>query len=431
MVEVGFDSEWLDGEGIKGAELSATFASLHIDIQGKPVTRVFDQRAKTVRDSVYVPLYPLAEWLAANWWFLAYESGNAARNGGPGFGRRHALGANTEGYAFPNLVIVPSGSRTNLNWGGASSRWTRIEFLDHGQESVDREDFRQAAASLIDRVVRRLAAFDIHDTFLQEEWEAIQATDDEELSFCETAAGLGWDPYDMDEFRQNQVFQLANELGCLRVEAVSVIDSQDPLQECWAIRSALEAAQPNGLELRCLRPLMEQQKPSAGYPWQTGYELAQQVRMHLGLDGKPMPTMNSLAKALDEDVKALNQAVKPVASLNMAPLVDGVVTGGERDAIAFGLQRKGKAGQRFLFCRALGETISSGGDALITRGHTERQQRNRAFAAEFLAPAHTLGERVSHNVIDGEEVEYLAEEFGVSTQVIIHQVENHRIAQIA
>ena len=431
MAEVGFDTEWLNGGGIRGAELSATLASLHIDVQGKPVTRVFDQRARTVRDFVDVPLYPLAEWLATNWWFLTYESGNAARNGDPGFGQRHVLGANTEGYAFPNLVIVPSGSHTSLNWGGGPSRWTRIEFLDRGQEFVDREQFRQACADLIDRVIRRLAAFGISDTFLQEEWEAIQATDDEELSFCETAAGLGWDPYDMDESRQNQVLQLADELGHLRVEAVSVLDSADPLKECLAIRSALEAARPNGLQLRSLRPLMEHKRPPAGYPWQVGYDLAQQVRRHLDLDGKPIPTMNSLAKALDEDIKVLNQAVKPVASLNMAPLVDGVVTGGEHDAISFGLQQKGKYGQRFLFCRALAETISSDGDALITRGHTERQRCNRAFAAEFLAPAHSLRERISRTVMDGEEVEYLAEEFGVSTQVIVHQVENHRIAQIA
>ena len=37
MAEVGFDTEWLNGEGIRGAELSATFASLRIDvIRGSP-----------------------------------------------------------------------------------------------------------------------------------------------------------------------------------------------------------------------------------------------------------------------------------------------------------------------------------------------------------------------------------------------------------
>ena len=39
---------------------------------------------------------------------------------------------------------------------------------------------------------------------------------------------------------------------------------------------------------------------------------------------------------------------------------------------------------RFLFCRMLVEPIYSQGDALVTKGNTERQQRNRAFAAEFI-----------------------------------------------
>ena len=120
------------------------------------------------------------------------------------------------------------------------------------------------------------------------------------------------------------------------------MDSADPLKECSAIMSALEAAKPNGLQLQSLRPLMEFERDSPQVsPWEIGYELAQQVRRNLDLDGEPIPTMNSLAKALDEDIKALNQAVRPVASLDMAP-VDGVVTGGERGAVSFGLQRKGK-----------------------------------------------------------------------------------------
>ncbi len=430
MAEIGFDTEWLNGDSIRGAELSATFASLRINVQGQAVTRVLDHRARTVRDFVDVPLYPLAEWLAANWWFLAYEFENAAKKEDPDFVRRHALGANTEGYAFPNLMAIPAGSRTSLTWGGAPSPWTRVEFLDQGYEFIDREAFRQTCADLIDRVVRRLAAFDVHDTFLQEEWAAIQGADDEELSFCETAAGLGWDPYDLDEARREQVFRLADELGPLCSEAVPVMDSADPLRDSSAIVSALEAAKPNSLQLRSLRTLMEDKSPSTGYPWEAGYDLARQARKHLDLDGQPIPDMQSLAEALGEDIKTLTQATLPVAPLSMVRLIDAVVTGGERGAVSFGLRRAGEDGQRFLFCRALAETISSDGDALITRAHTERQQRNRAFAAEFLAPAHSLRERVSRYVMDNEEVEYLAEEFGVSTQVIVRQIENHKIAQL-
>ncbi len=432
MTEVCFETEWHDGEGINGAELSATFASLRIDIHGQAVTRVFDLRARTVRDSVYVPLYPLAEWLASHWWFLAYEFENPTKNSDPEFDRRHRLGANTEGYAFPDLTVVSADTRTRLTWDNSSSPWSKIIFLERGQASVEREEFRRACTDLIDRVVRRLSAFDIRDTFLQEEWLAIQTADNEETSFCETAAGLGWDPYDLDELRRSQVLQLATELGHLCDEAVPVMDTAAPLKDSSAIASALQAARPNGLELKSLRPLFGA-KSLGGYsgrPWEVGYYLARQVRQRLGLDGQPIHTMELLADALNESVQSLEQATRPVAPLNAVRLVDGVVTSGDCNSVSFGLRNARERSRRFLFCRALAEAISSDSDALITRGHTERQQRNRAFAAEFLAPSSSLKQRIPRRVVDGEEMDDLAEEFGVSTRVIEYQIENHSIAQV-
>ena len=70
MPKLSFKIDWVDAEGISGPELSATWASLEIRAGDSIITRVLDTRAKTVRDFVYVPLYPLAEWLATNWWFL-------------------------------------------------------------------------------------------------------------------------------------------------------------------------------------------------------------------------------------------------------------------------------------------------------------------------------------------------------------------------
>ena len=211
MSNLVFDTDWLDGEGIGGTELAATFASLRIQVIEKVVTRVLDERTKTVRDCVYVPLYPLAEWLAANWWFLAYEFEDPVRAKDPEFRRRHELGPNSEGYAFPNLAAAPSEAGIHLRWGSAPSPWTRVEFLDSGKALVDRDEFRKACADLIDRVVQRLASSDIHGTFLQEEWAAIQGADEEESRFCETAAALGWDPYDLDDLKRDQVIQLAGD----------------------------------------------------------------------------------------------------------------------------------------------------------------------------------------------------------------------------
>ena len=109
--------------------------------------------------------------------------------------------------------MVTSGARTRLVWKRDSLRWSRVEFLDQGETWVDSDTFRDACADLVDQVIRRLAAFGVNGTLLQDEWKEIQSADDEEAQFCRAAAGLGWDPYDLDEEKRSWVLDLAERLN--------------------------------------------------------------------------------------------------------------------------------------------------------------------------------------------------------------------------
>ena len=112
-------------------------------------------------------------------------------------------------------------------------------------------------------------------------------------------------------------------------------------------------------------------------------------------------------------------------------LVDGFVTRDDTGLPAFAFRRRSDGSTRFLFCRALAEVLLSPvPDTLLTKAHSERQQCNRAFAAEFLAPSAELRERVAGPVVDGDDIDELATMFGVSSLVIEHQIRNHRIASI-
>ena len=429
MTEISFVTEWQDGEGIAGEELAATFAALRIDVGGEPLTRVLDNRAATIRDSVFVPLYPMAEWSVSNWWFLAHEPENPAKKRTPAFNRRHSLRTSTDGYALPDLTMTPSGAQTTLRWTAASSPWSRTDFLSSGQATVDTGQFMQDCADLIERVTRRLVACDIRSTFVQDEWAAIQNAGDDESKFCARSAQLGWDPYDLDESQQDQLFTLADQLGELSGEAFPVINAAAPLEDCGAILEAIDAARPNELDLP---PLQKLGRPwtADGRPWKAGYDLAKATRSHLGLNGQPISDTESLASALSQDIGTLERATAPVEPLSRLNLVEGVVTRGSPGSASFGLKASGDAGRRFLFCRTLAEAITPQGDALVTKGNTERQQRNRAFAAEFLAPSASLRAKIAHPVVDDEQVDELAEEFGVYAQVVLHQIENHRIAEL-
>jgi len=93
---------------------------------------------------------------------------------------------------------------------------------------------------------------------------------------------------------------------------------------------------------------------------------------------------------------------------------------------------RGQSGTRLLIARALGDFLerSTPRPSLLSSLSTDRQAQSRAFAAEFLAPAEALRQRLAGNDLEPERADELAEEFGVSSQLIRHQVRNHDLATI-
>ena len=73
-----FSAEWQDPGVSASAELKATFCLLAIDIDGKRVSRFFDERYSRVHDRIAMPAYPVAQGLARAWWSLL--AGRTARS---------------------------------------------------------------------------------------------------------------------------------------------------------------------------------------------------------------------------------------------------------------------------------------------------------------------------------------------------------------
>ena len=425
-----FETEWIAADGVRGRELAATWASLLIGVDDEIVTRVVDERARTVRDHVYVPLYVFAEWLVTNWWFLFHEAENPAKAGSPAFARRHALETSREGYAFPNLQVTPAGSRIRLAWMSEHLERANVEFLGEGSAWIDRCELQDRCSEFVDLVGRRLAALDVEGTLLQEEWAAIQDAGEDESTFCRVAAGLGWDPYAIDDAERAAVLGLKQVLSAaVMEEAVAVLDADDLDADATAIVGALAAGKAAGLSLARLRsptPLI----PPTASPWTTGYALARDLRQRLDLDGAPLASAADLSRAIGEDPDEIEAAIQP-RRFGAALLLDGVVTSDAHGRPAFAVRGGRDEARRFQFCRGLAEAlISPGSDALLTQARTDRQQRNRAFAAEFLAPSSGLRARVTRPVVGEDEVDALAAEFGVSPWVVVHQLSNHGIAQV-
>jgi hypothetical protein len=65
-----FAYEWEPGDGVRSPELAATWCRLEIWVGNDCVSRVEDIGSGSTRRSLYGSLYPLAEWLAYNWWLI-------------------------------------------------------------------------------------------------------------------------------------------------------------------------------------------------------------------------------------------------------------------------------------------------------------------------------------------------------------------------
>ncbi len=432
---IRIETEWVHAEAISGPELSATWASLRIRVNDEVITRIVD-RTDTVRSRVYVPLYPLAESIVTNWWFLLHEVENPAKAMDVAFTRRHSLVSAPEGYAFPNLQLTPSGERVRLVWKGERRHWSRIEFLDEGEAWIDLDEFRECCRDLVDRVVRRLLALGIEETFLQEEWAGVQAADHDEAVFCKAAAGLGLDPYALDDEARASVMRLEEALDRDWFgEAIAVLDAERLDAQVASIAAVLEAGRSNGISLERLRsigPLVAGTgaERQVDRPWASGYALARHARQELDLSGTPLPATADLATALGEEPQAL-AGVMRATDFGVADLVNGVVTQDENGRPAFAVRSGHESARRFQFCRGLAEVLAAPNtDALLTQARSDRQQWSRAFAAEFLAPSAALRARVSCSTLNEDAVDELAAEFGVSSMLIAHQVQNHGIAEI-
>ena len=65
MVDFKIRIEWEESPRSRVPELDATWARLQIDIGSESATRVEVTRSESIRSGIYVPLYPIAEWMIA------------------------------------------------------------------------------------------------------------------------------------------------------------------------------------------------------------------------------------------------------------------------------------------------------------------------------------------------------------------------------
>lgn len=425
MSKLRLDFQWCDGPGFSDPVFRHTLAELRILVDGKPVTRVFDGKARTTRDTVRVALYPLAEWLAARWWPLLEENRAVRRTTREQYDKRHDLRHADDGFAFPCLSIIPEGRRVLLEWKKRRFGTQQVEFLDEGSTYVSAPKVREVLADFIEAVLARLHTYGIEDTWLSSEWQATANADAEEEDFRTAAGRLGLDPYDLSDDMANGIIRVSQGLpGPACEELLRAASPENLLSDfAWVREGLAEVSRSSeaGGELDRVRSVIGKIQPST--PWQEGYELARRVRK--GLDIVDLVPLQFGATWIH--IPLIHATDAPRGDL------DGVVGSSSGAPLCCYTHKRRQASSQFVLARGLAFFLEANGalPTVVSSAVAEKQQRSRAFAAELLCPAELIKADLSSDTVTQDELVDLAEKFEVSTYVIEHQIKNHRIAQIA
>lgn len=426
------DFEWQDPGGAKGAELRATWASLSISIGGQSVTEAIDQRSRSVRGSIFLPLFPLAEWIADQWWFLQSEPENPDRSESMEFDRRHNLRWAREGFVLPSLRFVTRGTHIAAQWRPLEIADARIRFVASGDAVLPAGVLFGRLRDFLNAVIARLDDSAIAKTTLHEQWRAIENANADEKRFCLAAARLGVDPYSAPESLENRILEAAQSVRSdLLDDLLSLTDADHLNDHASALRSASEAiaADADGVDalekVRNHAPTFE----THANPWETGYRFAERLRKALNGGLWKSKSLNELAGHIHLD--HVDHCL--LSNTEDCRFLDALAGTNHRNNPKFILEKTRPDSKQFAFCRALFEhlTLPHGRFAVISKLKTERQQMNRAFAAEFLAPHEMLKNDLSGYAVGEEEIDDLAADYGVSAYVIRHQIENHGLAQVS
>lgn len=421
-MSIRFRFNWVDTGPSPDVLARSTMAALSIQAGDAAVTAVLDRRNRIYSDEVVVPLFGVAEWLVANWWHIWHEVGDARET--PAFESRHNLAFAGDGFVLPSLNIAPTSAfgRMQLRWTRYKPRHARIEFVDEGRQSVEREALEPEFRDLIDAVLERTRGRPETSAAaegLDRAWNAVNDLDADEREFSRAAALLGIDPFDVPDHMADDLVAFWERADPALREDALAIAGEDSLRRVadWLDETletvAAERCQNDWSTIRRELP-----PPTGAEPWERGYALARAARDRIGVNG------GRFDFAPEGPLAIPHRETQPPSTR-----IHGIV-GAETPACR--TAPRAESGTRFLVARALGDYLgrSAAGPGLLSSLTTERQAQSRAFAAEFLAPATSLRRRIPDDGLEVERIDDLGREFGVSSELIRRQIQNHDLAAI-
>lgn len=435
-VSFRIDIKWLNGSAFETPEFALTYAQLVVSVDEFVLTKVNDESASSVRDSIFVPLFPLVEWACANWWFITAEPPGLRRPEAREYLQRHSLRFAGGGYCWPDMLIEPLGEWVRLRWRPYHPEFADVGFIERsGVSHIRLDDLRAEFARVIDATLDRASEAEAADSIAHDWAATIESEGDpEQLAFCKAAASVGEDPLAMQEKDRNALvacWRNAQKIGLLDEVFFDLCATLDRFKAAslegsigWLAASIAETkANPALSWVRDIRQDVQADLAEAvsKYPWQIGYQVARRARAEVAKADEPVTTEHLCGTLQSYEQTSKSGGISAFCRSNGDGDLRVRIASGRPDS------------ERFRAARAIFHGIAAAGPhiGLVTEAETDSQAASRAFAAELLAPSNAIKKRLRNvQTVRSEEIDVLAQEFQVSPWVIRHQIENHKLANI-
>jgi hypothetical protein len=412
-----------------------TWCALRVRIGERFPSMIWDKELRSERKNLYLPAFPVVEWIVENWWSMLNElcSWETVPTSAVGpaqwkWLKRHCLRSTDSSLMLPALYIFHDGLSLRAEWRAdpqGSMPNMPGEFVGDGSDQLDSDATKSSLTLFIEAVLGRVAQVrDARVSEITEHWRAIQCADGQEQDFCTLAGRMGIDPYDASE--------MTDELA--RFLEQTVTSPEDPL-----LRDLTEVARPDslvqqwswlsdvGTDLKLGSNPIELSfaiPARAASPPQFGYRLARVVRA--AAQESPNSPLHSV-ESVAHEVLGRNLRIEDrnhVLGHGIRAIIGRSADDG--DVVAAGPQPVRPDSRRFLNARSLYHALVTTREShrLVTDAFSWDQKASRAFAAELLAPQQALANSISSSGADSSAIEELSHDFEVSTRVIERQLAN-------
>ena len=419
----------------ESAEERATFGLFSVVANNHLLTEGAEVDKQELRHGPYVSGYPIAEWLAWNWWRLRWEIGHPFdENAACRWNFAHRMSTIGEGYAWPNITIFSDGVHSSLFSAPSRSPETSLfRYIGASGQTVLAVSLETAIDGFVEDILTRLEKTGIRESNLHRLWNELkmERADPELTRFRRLEAQLGYDPDEAEEaairLRLDDAVRLGEEaLGEIAADATL---GDNALSNMMTARDFENIAQRNGFEADpndaiTLSDRADLPQPGQVEAWRLGKRIAQGIRAQKNLDGQPISdsTLAGFAGSMSDTISRQSGH-----SYKMSFALDN-------DRCTYmSLRSSQKTGRRFDLARLIGDRVlykqmNGLAEPLLpaTRASSYRQKVQRAFAAELLSPFTFVDDMMGGDYSNEERQNKVAEHFSVSPMTIQTQLLNHR-----